>query len=432
MKLRSIAALGLAMASALACAQAPLLQDGARALRQTQLDWTLGQEPLGPSSMPSLTLGWGGAGTEGSYTPLIGGEGLGTGTQGWGLGLQGRITRGGWFFGATALVLRDRGHTAGVLQRASLGYRWEAGWRVALEQGPLDWGTGLTGGELLGAVSRGFPRLALGTPDFSLPLGRWRLEVLAGRLPEDRPIPTWMDDASLRLQARAAGLDLHQPHVAGGRLQAAFGALAQLTLGTLTLEGGHDEQGHAAPESAARTLGLAELRVRLPGLARLATARGASLSLGRSTLAQGRRFQGGPPRTLAGLQLVWEGWDLAVEYASPARPDRASFAEPSHLAGFSTLGDPLGSAFGRSAATRTLELGLTLPLEGQGRFRISRITAPMDDPVARGSWFLQGEAQWRTDTGRLGGTLATRRCDLPAASPRWGWSFALFQAFRVF
>ena len=38
-------------------AQAPLLQDGAAALRQARLDWTLGQAPQEPSSLPSFEVG---------------------------------------------------------------------------------------------------------------------------------------------------------------------------------------------------------------------------------------------------------------------------------------------------------------------------------------------------------------------------------------
>ncbi len=142
-----------------------MLQDGAAALRQARLDWTLGQSPLEPSSMPSFELGWGGAASEGAYAPLVGGEGLGTGTRGWGLGLQGRYVRNGWSVSATALALRDHGHTLGVLQRAALAYQTASGWRMALEQTPVAWGSGLNGGDLFGDASRGFARLSLATPE---------------------------------------------------------------------------------------------------------------------------------------------------------------------------------------------------------------------------------------------------------------------------
>ena len=419
-----------------ASAQAPMLQDGATALRQARLDWTLGQTPLGPSSMPSFEVGFGGAGSDGTYAPLVGGEGLGTGTRGWGLGLQGRITRGGWSFSATALALRDHRHTLGVLQRAALAYQTESGWRMALEQAPFAWGSGLNGGELLGDASRSFPRLSLATPEAALPhlpvLGRWRLEAFAGRLERDRPMPQWLPDREARLQARAAGLDLQRPLLWGGLVRTAFGSRLEMTFGAVTMEGGRDAQGHAAPATAARTTTLLELRLRLPELARLLRTRGASATLSHSAAPEGRSLAWTPARNLGGLQLVWEGWDLGLEYAGAAPRAAVSSTEPSHLAGFSTHGNPLGSAFGREATTRTLEVGLPLFLEGQGRIRFVRATAPLDHPSGAASWFLQGEVQWRTPTGRAGASIATRRNDLPGAQTRWGWTFAAFQAFRVF
>jgi len=413
-----------------------MLHDGAAALRQARLDWTLGQTPLGPSSMPSFEVGWGGASSEGVYAPLVGGEGLGTGTRGWGLGLQGRYTRGGWSFSATALALRDQGHTLGALQRAALAYQTESGWRVALEQAPFAWGSGLNGGDLLGDASRSFPRLSLATPEAALPhlpvLGRWRVEAFAGRLEQDRLMPLWLPDREARLQARAAGLDLQRPILWGGLVRTAFGSRVETTLGFVTMEGGQDAQGHAAPATAARTMTLAELRLQLPELARLLRARGASATLSRSAAPDGRSLTWSPARNLGGLQLVWEGWDLGLEYAGAAPRATVSSTEPSHLAGFSTHGDPLGPAFGRKATTRTVDLGLPLFLEGQGRLRVMRGTAPLDHPSGAASWFLQGEAQWRTPTGRAGASIATRRDDLPGTPTRWGWSFTAFQAFRVF
>lgn len=413
-------------------AQAPMLQDGATALRQARLDWTLGQTPLGPSSMPSFEVGLGGAGSDGAYAPLLGGEGLGTGTRGWGLGLQGRYTRGGWSFSATALALRDQRHTFGVLQRAALAYQTESGWRAALEQTPFAWGSGLNGGDLLGDASRSFPRLSLATPEAALPLGHWRVEAFAGRLERDRPIPQWLPDHDARLQARAAGLDLQRPILWGGLVRTAFGSRVETTFGAMTMEGGRDAQDNAAPSAAARTTTLAELRLRLPELARLLRARGASATLSRSAAPENRSLSWTPARDLGGLQLVWEGWDLGLEYAGGAPRATVSSTESSHLAGFSAHGDPLGPAFGREATTRTVELGLPLFLEGQGRLRAVRARAPLDQPTGAASWFLQGEAQWRTPTGRAGASVATRRNELPGAQAHWGWSFTAFQAFRVF
>jgi hypothetical protein len=412
-----------------ALAQAPLLQDGAAALRQARLDWALGQTPLGPSSMPSFEVGWGGAGAEGSPAPLTGGEGLGRGTRGWGLGLQGRYGQGGWSFSATVLALRDEGHTRGLLQRAALAYETESGWRAALEQAPLAWGAGLNGGELLGASARPLPRISLATPEASLPLGRWRLEAFAGKLERDRPIPDGLPDREARLAAQAAGLDLQAPRLWGGFLRAAFGTHLDASLGAVTLDGGTQAGGQPAPSSARRTRTLAEVRVRVPALAQLFQAQGAALTFSRSGLPGGDATALSPGRSLGNLQLVWEGWDLAFEYAGAAPYGSFTPLGPAYLAGFSTYGDPLGPSFDPTALTRTLDLGLPLFLEGQGHFKLIRLTAPSGaDPA----WLLQAEGQWRTPTGRIGATLASRRDPMATGSPRWGWAFSVFQAFRVF
>jgi len=407
-----------------------MLQDGATALRQARLDWALGQAPLGPSSMPSFEVGWGGASSDGSYAPLTDAEGLGQGARGWGLGLQGRYVRGGWSFSATALALREGGHTSGLLQRAALAYQTESGWRAALEQAPLAWGAGLNGGDLLGDSARTFPRLSLASPEVSLPLGRWRIEAVAGRLERDRPIPAWLPDRDARIGAQAAGLDLQKPLLWGGLLQASFGSLVETTLGAITIEGGHDAQGQTAPSAAARTQTLAQLRVRLLSLAGLLQARGASLTLSRSAAPDSRALTLAPARNLGVLQLVWESWDLGLDYAEAAPMKPSSFSQPAYLAGFSNHGDTLGPAFGRDVTTRTVDLGLPLFLEGRGHLKLVRATSIVG-PVT-GSWFLQGEAQWRTPTGRVGAAVATRRDERPGAEARWGWAGTVFQAFRVF
>ena len=414
-------------------AQAPLLQDGATILRQARLDWTLGQTLLPPSSLPSFELGLGGSGSDGTYTPLVGGEGQGHGTAGWGLGLQGRYVRGGWSVSATVLTLRNQGHTSGILQRAALAYEAESGWRLALEQTPFAWGSGLNGGDLLGDAARPFPRLSVATPSVTLPLGRWRLETFAGQLEESHPIPTWITGTDTRLAARTAGLDLHQPSLWGGLVRASFGTLLEGSLGALTMTGGHDELGQPAPGGSARSEALAELRLRLPTLAQVLRARGASVWVSRCGAPDDRAWTLVPARDLGGLQLAWDGWDLALEYAgAAAQGPQSSLVQPTYLAGFSTRGDPLGPAFGRDVATRTVELGLPLLLDGQGRLKAVRATAAAGSPSGLGSWFFQGDAQWRTPTGRVGASLASRRDEALGSEARWGWAFSLFQAVRVF
>lgn len=382
--------------------------------------------------MPSFEVGWGGAGSEGGYTPLTEGEGMGHGTQGWGLGMQGRYVAGGWSFSATILALRNHGHTTGILQRAAITYQTESGWRAALEQAPRAWGSGLNGGDLLGDASRSFPRLSLSTPEAALPLGRWRLEAFTGKLDDELAIPDWIADRPARVFAKVAGLDLQRPTLLGGLVRASFGTLLDASFGTLRLAGGRDAQGRPAPSSSARAATLAELRLRFPALATFVRARGASVYVSGSAAPDGSAVTLAQGRELGGLQLVWDSWDLGLEYAGASpRGAAASFLGPTYLAGFSTQGDSLGPAFGSAVITRTVELGLPLFLEGRGRLKLVRATAPLGDPSGAGSWFLQADAQWRTSTGKAGASLASRR-DAFVASARWGWAFSVFQSFRVF
>jgi hypothetical protein len=421
------------MAGLGAWAQAPLLQDGATTLRQAQRAWVAGEEPLPPLSLPSFEVGLGGADSGGRYAPLIGGEGLGHGLQGWGLGLQGRYVIGGWSLSATVLGLRDGDRALGILHRAALAYQWESGWRLALEQHPLAWGAGLNGGKLLSDAARPFPRLSLATPEASLPFGRWRAEAFMGRLEWNHSIPAWAMHREALVTAQANGMDLRRPDLYGGLLRASFGSQVETTFGAVTMAGGQDVLGQPAPAAAARTSTLAEVKVRIPALARLAQARGAALHLSRSATPDGRSITLGSARNLGGLQLIWEGWDLGFEYTGAAASRTAApVTQPTYLAGFSTHGDPLGSAFGHEAATRTVELGLPLFLEGQGRLKTVRATAALGHPSGTGSWFLQAEAQWRTPTGRVGASVASRRDEFPGTPARWGWVFSAFQSFRVF
>jgi hypothetical protein len=410
-----------------------MLQDGAAALRQARLDWTLGQAPLGPSSMPSFEVGWGGAESDGPYAPLTGSEGLGHGTQGWGVGLQGRYVREGWSLAATFLTLRDHGHTLGLLQRGALAYQTDTGWRAALELAPFAWGSSLNGGDLLGEAARPFLRVSLATPEATLPLGRWRAEAFGGWLEQNPAIPEWIPDREARLSAQAAGLGLQHPLLWGGFLRASFGALVETSLGAVTLLGGQDALRQPAPESSARTQSLAEMKVRLPWLARGVGARGASLLLSRSGAPDNRSVTLSPGRTLGGLQLVWERWDLGLEYAG-ATPSTTPeiFTQPSYLAGFSTHGDPLGLAFGRDSRTVTADLGLPLFLEGQGRLKVVRATTAPGLSTHGDFWLMQADAQWRTPIGRIGASLASRCTDAATSTPRWGWTFSAFQSIRVF
>jgi hypothetical protein len=291
----------------------------------------------------------------------------------------------------------------------------------------------LNGGALLGDAAQPFPRLSLATPEAALPLGRWRLEAFGGRLEGNRPIPDWFPDREARLTAQAAGFDLQRPLLWGGLVRASFGPLVETSFGAITMTGGQDDLGRTAPTAAARSESLAELRLRLPALAQLVQARGASMVLSRSGTPDSNALSLRPARNLGGLQLVWDEWNLGFEYAGAEPPHApATFSRAAYLAGFSVHGDPLGPAFGPEAITRTVELGLPLFLEGQGRLKALRATAALGQPEGTGAWCFQADAQWRTPTGRIGASLASRRNELPGTTARWGWACRAFQAFRVF
>lgn len=523
-----------------ALAQAPLLQDGAEELRQERLAWTVGEPVPPPFRVPSLEVGLGGAGSEGLYTPLVGGEGFGHGMQGWGVGLQGKYYRGGLSLSATAVAFRDDGITRGILQRGGIAYQTEGGWRFALEQAPFQWGFGLNGGYLMGDSARPFPRVSLGTPEAALhlwrvPLGRWRAELFYGRLEWNRPIPEWMANRLYQEAEVAKTGDIRRPDLSGLMLQGRFGPHVELNLGVVSMWGGVDPQGNSrrrgytwedyalgfiGAENIGRTeasgspfnfdtsnfkqisMGhaLAEARVRIPALAGYFGAKGASVYLSRGSknvnwqwkdflrhpgaaihrdlskdweLVKRGRVTGGDytdslwgrgireavptlehANDILGLQLVWERWDLGLEYADTVNVpwDGRGYRVYSHstyLAGYSRYGDPLGMAFGGDVITRTMDLGIPLFLEGKGRLKVVRGTRAFRDNLELWSaahpgsvpeldrfWFVQMDAQWRTPTGRIGASISSERDRNPqfvdGAAPRWGWAFTVFQSFRVF
>lgn len=245
---------------------------------------------------------------------------------------------------------------------------------------------------------------------------------------------------------------------------------------------------------------LAEARVRIPALAEYFGAKGASVYLSRGSknvnwqwkdflhhpgaaihrdlskdweLVKRGRIRGGDymdsiwgrgtreavptlehANDMLGLQMVWERWDLGLDYADTVNipADGYGYRVYSHTtyrAGYSRYGDPLGLAFGGDVITRTLDLGFPLIWEGKGRLKVvsgirafrdnlARWTATHPDQVPELDrfWFLQADAQWRTSNGRVGATISSERDRNPqfvaGASARWGWAFSVFQSFRVF
>jgi hypothetical protein len=529
-----------AVASTGALAQAPLFQDGAQQLRNERLAWALGDPAPTPLHIPSLEVGLGGAGSQGTYTPLVGGEGFGNGTQGWGTGIQGRYFTGGWELSATATLLRQDGITKGSLQRGALAYRSEGGWRFALEQTPFQWGFGPNGGYLMGDSAKPLPRVSVTTPEanlhlWSVPLGRWSAEFFYGRLEWNREIPDWMSNRLTQVAAKADHGDIRRPDLSGARFTGRFGPYVELNLAGVSMWGGVDPQGNNRRRGytlddyllgffGAENIGrseasggqghfdlsgfkqismahaMAEGRVRIPALAQWLGARGASVYLSRGSknvnwqwkdflrnpgpaighdlskdwnLIKRGKIKGGDymssiwgrgtreavptlehANDMIGFQLVFDTWDLAVDYADTVNipADGGGYRVYSHstyLAGLSRYGDAMGLPFGGDTLTRTVDLGFQLPREGKGTLKLVKGTRVFRDnlalwtvahpgtiPQLNNFWFLQANVQWRTAVGRIGGSLATEREAAPDYQrnqpARWGWAFTVFQSFRVF
>jgi hypothetical protein len=320
---RLLVLLPLLAAGSTVRAQAPILQDGADAVRQAWLAWAVGP----PSSKPtadetSLEVGLGGAGGRGpGYSPILGGEGFGTAVRGGGAAVQGRWRHGGWTLEGTLLAWDQTGRSQASLQRGGISYRSERGWRFALEQQPIQWGFGLTGGYLLGTSARPFPRFSLETPWkdlhlFRVPLGQWKVETFMGRLEWDRSLPQWMSNPETQKGLLAAKGNIRRPDLSGFRLRGAFGPNVELNLGLTSMWGGvrrdgsRTRAGYSASDyllgffgaeniaqaeasgdpthpdvsgykAISNAIANAEARVRIPPLARLLKAEGTALYLSR-------------------------------------------------------------------------------------------------------------------------------------------------------
>lgn len=506
--------LGLVLVTFPSNAQAPLLQDGSEGLRRERLEWAAGEPSstrFGP--LPLLEVGLGGAGAEGPYVPLVGGEGLGRGMQGWGVGIQGRYSFGHWSVSAAGVGFRDGTTTRGILQRGSIAYQSESGWRFALEQTPFQWGFGVNGGYLMGDSARAFPRLALATPEaafrlWKVPLGRWKADFFFGRLEWNRSIPEWIGSAYYQRAIKAVQGDIRRPDLSGTMIRGRFGPHVELNLGVTSEWGGIDPQGRNRRSGytlqdyflgffGAENIGrseasggqgnfdlsgfkqismghaMAEGRVRIPALAGLIGAKGASVYLSRGSknvnwqwkdflrnpfgatwrdlskdwnLIKRGKVTGGDymnsiwgrgtreavptlehANDMLGAQFVWDGWDLALDYSDtvniPADGDGYRvYTNGKYLAGYSRYGDSMGLAFGGDLITRTVELGFPLTWEGRGRFKIVNGIRSFRDNAARWAeahpgkvpglnhfWFFQADAQWQTRVGRIGASIATQQ-----------------------
>lgn len=303
--------------------QAPILQDGATRIREDWLQWTVGvPSPKTDDNQTALEVGLGGAGGGGlGYAPVLGGEGFGTAVRGGGAAIDARLVRGPWTLEATLLAFDQRGRSQASLQRGSIAYNTQGRWRFALEQEPLQWGFGLTGGYLLGTNHRSFPRLDLQTPwkdihVFQVPLGRWKIETFLGRLEWDRQLPQWMSNPETQKDALQSNGDIRRPNLSGFRMRGAFGPHVELNMALTSMWGGVRRDGSrttagygfsdyltgffgaeniakaeasgdpthpnlAGFKAESNALANVEARVRIPALAHLLNANGAAVYLSR-------------------------------------------------------------------------------------------------------------------------------------------------------
>ena len=301
-------------------AQAPLLQDGADRLRREGLDWIVQAPPREDRSAWLEAGGFGDGRTGTLRAPLVGGEGLGTSTQGAGALIAFQLPAGGWtfsgIFAAQKGLQGDR--DALVLLEGGITYRTGGGWRFGLTQSPFTWGPGQTGGYLMGTSARPFPRFFAESRPFDLslwgvPLGRWRAETFIGRLEWQRELPDDLPNAEHQKAALAQQGDIRRPDLSGLRLTGQFGPHIELGMGLVSMWGGVQRDGRstragysakdyllgyfgaeniaevesssqfneAAFKAISDAIAAVDVKVRIPALARLAGAEGAVIYLSR-------------------------------------------------------------------------------------------------------------------------------------------------------
>jgi len=240
-------------------AQAPLLSDGAEALRREELVWALApsERPVSPTSPAEdhLRLTEAGAfGIDSSMptlrVPLSEGLGLGTAQLGSGLMFHGSAKWGRLEAEATLLALRDpQGRALGRLHSGAISFITPGGWRLALEQTPLKWGYGPSGGHLFGTSAETFPRLGLQSRTFNprvgeVSFGQWRFETFLGRVEGQRQVPVWQAGYAYDLaEVKARGGDLERPFLSGYRLVAEFGERVEFQFGWANMWGGTNPDG---------------------------------------------------------------------------------------------------------------------------------------------------------------------------------------------
>lgn len=159
---------------------------------------------------------------------LIDSLGLGNSLTGGGISIEGGSSQGAWSFAIKALAFRDtKGSDRLTVHQGHVTYESQGRWRLGLEDEPLVWGYGLTGGYLLGEASRPFPKLRVETPKtplglFGCSLGTWGFEWFTGRLESGRRVADNNQDPSYRARLIQANGDPQTPLLSGYRFDGSF------------------------------------------------------------------------------------------------------------------------------------------------------------------------------------------------------------------
>ena len=159
---------------------------------------------------------------------LIDSLGLGNSLTGAGVSVEGGLNQGAWSFALKALAFRDaEGGNRLTVHQGHLTWQSQGGWKLGLEDEPLVWGYGLTGGYLLGEAARPFPKFRVASPQtpislFGASLGTWGFQWFTGRLENGRRIADNAQDPSTRSQIIAANGEPQAPLLSGYRLEGSF------------------------------------------------------------------------------------------------------------------------------------------------------------------------------------------------------------------
>jgi hypothetical protein len=168
------------------------------------------------------------ANQSGPPATLIDSLGMGNSLRGGGIAVEGGTNRGAWSFALKALAFRDTdGATRLTLHQGHVTWQGRSGWTVGLEDEPLVWGYGLTGGYLLGEAARPFPKLRVASAQtpislFGASLGIWGAQWFTGRLENDRRIADNSQDPSYRANLIQKNGEPQAPLLSGYRINGSF------------------------------------------------------------------------------------------------------------------------------------------------------------------------------------------------------------------